>query len=98
MVMRTMRYGIDVQMDRVVIRPIQPLAFDFQVGQLRVTYGRERVVVRVPGQRKIRYQIFHLTPNAGYRVSSGVSIKADAAGRIEFQGNAGVLYAIKRIS
>ena len=98
MVMRTMRYGIDVQMDRVVIRPIEPLAFDFQVGQLRVTYSRNRVVVRVPGQRSIRYQIFHLTPNAGYRVSSGVSIKADAVGRIEFQGNAGVLYAIERIS
>ncbi len=98
MVMRTMRYGIDVQMDRVVIRPIEPLAFDFQVGQLRVTYSRDRVVVRVPGHRKLRYQIFHLTPNAGYRVSSGVSIKADAVGRIEFQGNAGVLYAIERIS
>lgn len=98
MVMRTMRYGIDVQIDRVVIRPIEPRALDFRVGHLRVTYGPDRVEVRVPGQRKIRYQIFHLTPNAGYRVSGGISVKADALGRIEFSGNAGVLYTVEKIS
>ncbi len=97
MVMRTMRYGIDVHMDRVVIRPIEPMAFDFQMGQLRVTYGPDRVVVQVPGQRKIRYEIFHLTPHAGYRISNGVSIKADAVGRVEFSGNAGLTYVIQKI-
>jgi len=96
-VMRTIRYGIDVYMDRVVLRPIEPIAFDFQVGQLRVTYSRQRVTVRVPGQRKIRYEIFHLTPHAAYRISNGLSVKADAAGQIEFQGNAGLTYVIQRV-
>ena len=97
MVMRTMRYGIDVYMDRVVIRPIEPIAFDYQVGHLHVTYGPERVIVRIPGQRKIRYEIFHLTPHAAYRISNGLSVKADAAGRIEFPGNAGVTYILQKI-
>ena len=96
-VMRTMRYGIEVYMDRVVIRPIEPVTFDFHVGQLHVTYGRDRVTVQIPGHRKIRYEIFHLTPHAGYRISNGLSVKADAAGRVEFHGNAGLTYVMQKI-
>lgn len=96
-VMRTMRYGIDVQMDQVVIRPIEPRNFDFQAGLLRVTYSRRHIVVRVPGRRKLRFQIFYLMPNATYRVSPGISAKSDIHGRLEFHGSAGALYNIDKI-
>ena len=97
MVMRTMRYGINLRIDGVVIHPIEPRDFDFQFGQLRVTYRRERIIVRIPGRRKLRYEIFHLMPHATYRISAGASAKSDAHGRLEFDGYAGVLYDIRKI-
>lgn len=95
MVMRTMRYGIDVRMDRVVIRPIEPMDFDFQAGLLRVSYRRQRVNIHVPGRRKLMYQIFHLMPNTTYRISNGAMAKTDAEGVLAFHARAGMPLGIR---
>jgi hypothetical protein len=93
-VMRTIRYGIDVQIDRVTIRPIEPIEFDFHAGALQVSYRPRRIFIHVPGRRNLIYQIHHLTPHATYRLSNSSSITSDANGTLEFRGSAGLPYHI----
>lgn len=98
MVLREMRYGIDVKIDSVTIRPFGLDHYDFKVGELSVHYAQREVRVRVPGTSPRTYRIYGLAPNARYRMSTGKTLLTDRDGMAVFRAHAGVNIAIERVA
>jgi hypothetical protein len=98
MVLREMRYGIDVKIDSVTIRPFGLDHYDFSTGDLTVHYERSAVRVRVPGTNVRTYRIHGLLPQAKYQLSTGGAITTGRDGVASFRAPAGIEVAVKHLT
>jgi hypothetical protein len=96
MLIREVRYGIDVGLHSVVISPFGPSAFTYAVGNVFVAYASgDRVEMEVPGHGPRLFGVDGMgKEGTAYEISVGQSGKleeayVDAAGRLKFVGVAG---------
>ncbi len=96
MILREMRYGIQVGNRNVTIRPFGPSAYRFHMGALQVDYARDKFSVQVPGSGMRRFTVGGLSPFAEYNISNGESVVSDGDGSLKFVGSAGVPVSAER--
>lgn len=84
MMLREVRYGVDVSLLSVVIDPFPAAPFTLAVGAVNVQYSAEAVVVQLPGDSSSAtpksVSVSGLTPNAEYSVSGNQIISANSEG------------------
>jgi hypothetical protein len=90
MVLREMRYGINVGVQKVAVHPFGPRAFRFRMNVLEVDYSTNKVVLRIPGSGKRQFEIGGLVPHQEFKLSSGEHVVTDASGTLKFEAMAGV--------
>jgi hypothetical protein len=89
MILREMIYGIDIKIARVRIKPFGLNAYDYQVGNLAVSYRQARVRLHIPGHGERTYEIHGLLPLTAYAVSTGQKITTDPSGTAIFDAPVG---------
>ncbi len=92
MLLREVRYGIDVGLLNVTVAPFGPTNFTYDVGNVYVQYDSPgRVSVSVPGTGSRGYTVGGLEAGATYDVDAdgGISATADADGILHFDAAAG---------
>jgi hypothetical protein len=96
MVLREMRYGVHVGIERVTIHPFDVQSFSLHLGALRVDYSPARVSLLVPGSSERTFTISGLIPEQQYILSTGQRVAADAQGALRFRASAGKLLVISQ--
>ena len=67
MLLREVRYGIRLGFAEVAVAPFgAPARFEYRVGNVRVAYSAERVVIAVPGSGGRAHRVEGLTAGATY--------------------------------
>jgi hypothetical protein len=84
MLLREITYGIEVGLGSVTIDPLEPRAFDYDVGNVEVAYSRRAVAIAAPGGGRRSFDIHGLVPRGRYRVSGAGSVRADRDGVLRF--------------
>jgi hypothetical protein len=98
MVLREMRYGIQVSGQEVTVKPFDRQAFRFRMNALEVEYSTNKVVLTVPGRGNRRVEVGGLVQHQEFKMSSGEHVFADAEGTLKFQATAGVQVSATRVS
>jgi len=80
MLLRSIRYGIMINLTAVTIDPLGVDNFTYHVGNVHVTYSKNNVVIQVVPSAPHIVQIYHLHPNTLYLV---VSFNSQTQQRIE---------------
>lgn len=96
MVLREMVDGIDIKINRVQIKPFGIHSFQYQMGDLIVSYNQNRVSLRIPGQSERTYRICGLFSNTRYTLSTGDVIVTDQDGTATFKALTGVTITLQR--
>jgi hypothetical protein len=96
MILRTMVYGINIKINRVQIKPFDIRSFDYQLGDTKVSYSRDRVILHIPGQSERDYEIYGLFPDTRYTLSTGEVIITNHVGTAAFRAPAGVTVTLQR--
>ena len=96
MVLREMRYGIQVGNRDVTVRPFGPSAYRFHMGALQVDYARDEFSVQVPGSGMRRFTVGGLPPFTEYKLSNGENVVSDEDGSLKFAASAGVPVSAER--
>ena len=84
MLLREITYGIEVGLGSVTVDPLEPRPFDYDVGDVEVSYSARRVEIAAPGEGEREYAVHGLIPRARYRVSGAGTRRADADGVLRF--------------
>ena len=104
MLIREVRYGINVGLRSVKISPFGPSSFTYDVGNVFVAYAAgDHVELEVPGNGTRTYMVDGMgKEGTEYEIHPGVPVKkttkgtVDASGRLVFEGYAGTrVMAIK---
>jgi hypothetical protein len=98
MVLREMRYGIQVRAQTVTIRPFGTHEFHFQMNTLQVDYSQSKVTLNVPGHGSRHLEIGDLIPHQEFKLSSGGHVVSDANGTLKFDAKAGTRISATRTS
>lgn len=89
MVLRTMRYGVHIDMQSISIHPFGVRRFSLHLGALRVDYSPSRISVQAPGNGSRTFTIAGLVAGQRYAVSTKLHLVADAQGALRFTASAG---------
>ncbi len=89
MILREMIYGIDIEINRVQIKPFGINSYHYQVGNVAVSYSQNFVALHIPGHNQRTYEICGLFPDMPYLVSTGQKIMTDHEGNAVFRGLTG---------
>jgi hypothetical protein len=102
MLMREVRYGINLGLGTVAIDPFGPADYHYHVGDVNVDYSRSQVTLNLPGSGIRAYTVTGLVPDAGYLIrSTGRQaaepqiVRADARGVLTFSAPAGPRSAVR---
>jgi hypothetical protein len=72
MLLREIRYGVEVGLTSVNVDPFgAPETFDYVVGNVDVRFSASEVVLTVPGDGKVTYNIHSLLPNEAFTITAG---------------------------
>ncbi|MGH8024137.1 MAG: hypothetical protein ACRED1_11175, partial [Limisphaerales bacterium] len=66
MILREMVDGIGIKINQIQIKPFGIRSFDYQMGNIAVSYRQERVSLHIPGRTERAYEICGLYPNTPY--------------------------------
>ena len=70
MLLREIRYGINLGLNGVSIAPFGPRAFTYDIGNVKVEYAQDRVVLDLPGSGHLKkVTVEGLSPSAQYALS-----------------------------
>jgi hypothetical protein len=89
MILREMIYGIDVEINRVRVKPFGLDRYHYQVGNLDVSYSQNQVGLHIPGHGERTYEIYGLLPHTTYFISTGQKTTTDPNGTAVFQAPVG---------
>jgi hypothetical protein len=84
MLLREITYGIEVGLGSVTIDPLERRGFDYDVGDVEVSYSPRRVEIAAPGGGERDYAVHGVVPRARYRVSGAGTVRADRDGVLRF--------------
>jgi hypothetical protein len=98
MVLRQMRYGIQISGHKVTVFPFGAHEFQFRMNALQIDYDQNKLVLSVPGQGKRQFEIGGLAPHQEFKLSSGEHAVTDASGTLKFEAPAGAQISAIRIS
>eukprot|EP00055_Hartaetosiga_balthica_P004148 m.10318 g.10318 ORF g.10318 m.10318 type:complete len:814 (-) comp3651_c0_seq2:140-2581(-) len=70
MLLREIRYGVNLGLRNVTINPFGPTSFVYSIGNIFVQYTNSSVTVGVPGKVKRTYVVEGLIPNATFSISA----------------------------
>jgi hypothetical protein len=96
MLLREIRYGINLNFDSVEIDPFGPSSFTYDIGNVYVKYDTPGgVEINVPGSRNVSYEMHGMEKSASYVLvvggkSTGTAV-ADENGLLVFPGLTGCL-------
>ncbi len=93
MLLREVVFGIKLGWGEVVVQPVAPTNYHYQVGNVRVDFSPRAVSLLLPGSGERQFTIHRLLPNASYRVVAGGSesqVRADTKGVVQFAASAGM--------
>lgn len=95
--LREIRYGIDIKLNSVLIDPFPSAPFTYALGQVRVEYGTDKVVLSLPGDvtqvLPKRVTVKNVAKNRNYIVTNsceeakgvkGVTVTSDSNGALVF--------------
>lgn len=93
MLLREVRYGINLGVGSITIDPFGMPEYSFHVGSINVDYSNTQVVVRVPGGGPSDYIITGMLPDASYVVSvegegcstNAFAVSSDRSGELRFR-------------
>ena len=97
MLLREIRYGINLNLATVEIDPFGPSSFTYNIGNVYVKYNAPggMVEINVPGSRKVSYEVHGMEANALYDIvidgKSSETATADGSGLLVFSGLTGCL-------
>jgi hypothetical protein len=98
MVLREMRYGVQIGSKTVRIQPFGVHKFRFRMGALHVDYSQTQFTVSAPGQGERRFEVGGLTPHATFVLSSGKTVVTDSEGTLKFESSAGIRISANQIT
>eukprot|EP00730_Choanoeca_flexa_P003156 TRINITY_DN11310_c0_g1_i3.p1 TRINITY_DN11310_c0_g1~~TRINITY_DN11310_c0_g1_i3.p1 ORF type:complete len:844 (+),score=181.87 TRINITY_DN11310_c0_g1_i3:336-2534(+) len=84
MMLRQIKYGIDIGLSNVTVCPFGPTAFTYDFGQVYIQYSQNKVEFQVPGEYAKRYQACGLQPGRSYSVA--VDGAEQGIARVDSQG------------
>lgn len=70
MLLREVRYGVNIGIDSVSIDPFGPTVFNYNFGSVRVSYDQYTVTATVPGRGQRSFTLTQLIENELYRVTT----------------------------
>ena len=88
MLLREISYGIDVGLGRVTIDPLERRPFDYDVGDVEVSYSARAVDIETPGSGEREYAVHGLIPRGRYSVTRAGDVRADRDGVLRFEADA----------
>jgi hypothetical protein len=101
MLLHDATYGISIGLGQVSIAPFGTARYDYEVGNVTVSYSAADVRLRVPGSGDRQYTIRGLRPGARYNIqaagSSAAIASTDSQGTLSFTARAGQLVAVHLI-
>lgn len=68
MILREVKYGIELRMTDVTVNPFGPTEFEYHIGNIDVEYSKNRVSISAPGAGQREYKIHGLNPDSEYLV------------------------------
>jgi len=77
MLLREIRYGIDLGLLRVTISPFGSTVYNFHVGNIHVDYSRDQVRWKLPGTDERSFRISGMEPNVVYELNVGGPMNND---------------------
>lgn len=94
MLLHDATYGISFGLGQVSIAPFGTTAYNYQIGDVMVSYSSTAVRLQVPGSGDRQYTVHGLVPSARYNIqaedgSSPVIASTDSAGTLSFTAPAG---------
>lgn len=89
MVLRTMRYGVQVGVQSISIHPLGVHQFSLHLGALRVDYSPSRISIQAPGTGSRTFTVAGLMAGRRYSLSTKQHFVADEQGTLRFTASAG---------
>lgn len=80
MVLREVRYGVDLQFETVSVRPFGVSEFSYHINDVDVDFSRSLVRLRLPGTGMRRFTLAPLEPSTAYKVSLQLADRSYAGG------------------
>ena len=98
MLMREQIYGIDVKLDTVTIKPFKVSVYNYNIGNLAVSYNKNNVSLSIPGSGTRIFKIYGLVPNSSYAISTGGTVMTNNNGVAIFPATIGSLVTLSIIT
>jgi hypothetical protein len=102
MLMREVRYGINLGLGTVTIDPFGPSSFSYHLGDVNVDYSQRYLTLNLPGSGARAYTITGLARNASYLVlatgrgaAQRQSAHTDSQGTLTFTGPTGPQWTLR---
>jgi hypothetical protein len=103
MLMREVRYGIDLGLGTVTIDPFGPGSFSYHLGDVNVDYSQRHLTLSLPGGGARAYTITGLARNATYLVlatgprqaAERQTAHTDSQGTLTFTGPTGPQWTVR---
>ena len=101
MLLREIRYGVELRMTDVTINPFGPSEFEYHIGNIDISFSKSRVTIATPGSGMKTYKLsglapstlFHITASEGCESQSetwrSMKKKSSSTGYLEFAAPVG---------
>jgi hypothetical protein len=96
--LRQIRYGVRLTPRTLSVHPFGVSRFVLPLGDLRVEFSPERVVLHIPGKETRSIEISGLSKGKTYITSTGRKLKASEEGTVRFEAAGETAVTLTRIS